>query len=185
MLIHWTIIIPVILALSFSILLSLVIVIPGSFFLFRWVSIITTNDSDFNIGDMKVPTFYSTEKEEGEIAYILCLPVVGVVFGGIHCVGWFFNFPSSVEAMLWRVSSAVLTGIAFLLPIFLTFVGIFLGISSGFSHRRRYVITFFSIILQVYLVSRLFLLVEAFISLRHLTPGMLVLVKWTSFIPHI
>ena len=57
------------------------------------------------------------------MTFIFCMPVVGVVFGGIHCVGWFFNFPSSDEAMLWRVSSAVLTGTAFLLPIFLTFVG--------------------------------------------------------------
>ena len=181
-LIHWIIITPFILAISFSILFF---VIPSLFLLFRWVSIFTTNDSDFNIGDMKVPIFYSAEREEDEIAYILCMPVVGVVFGGIHCVGWFFNFPSSVEAMLWRVFSAVLTGIAFLLPIFLTFVGLFLGISNGFRHQRRYFITFFSIILQIYLVSRFLLLVEAFISLRHLTPGMLVSVKWTSFIPHI
>ena len=116
------------------------------------------------------------------MTFIFCMPVVGVVFGGIHCVGsWFFNFPSSDEAMLWRVSSAVLTGTAFLLPIFLTFVGLFFEISKSSSHF----IAVLSIILQVYVVSRLFLLVEAFISLRHLTSGMLALVKWTSFIPHI
>ena len=48
----------------------------------------------------------------------LLISVVGVVFGGIHCAGWLFNFPSYDEAMLWRVSSAVLTtGIALLLPL--------------------------------------------------------------------
>ena len=41
-----------------------------------------------------------------------------------------------------------------------------------------------AIIFLVYVVSRI-LLVKAFISLRHLTPGMLALAKWTSFIPHI
>ena len=60
-----------------------------------------TDDSHFNVGDMKVPIFYSSVGEM--IAYILLMPLVGVVFGGIHCIGWFFNFPSSDEATLWRV----------------------------------------------------------------------------------
>ena len=34
-----------------------------------------------------------------------------------YTAGWYFNFPSSDEAILWRVCSAVLTGIAFLLPL--------------------------------------------------------------------
>jgi hypothetical protein len=72
---------------------------------------------------MKVPTFYSShsliDDDKGVAAYIIrvMMSFVGIVFGGIHCIGWFFNFPSSDEAMLWRVSSAVLTGIAILFPI--------------------------------------------------------------------
>ena len=87
----------------------------------------------------------------------------------------------SLECMLWRVSSAVLTGIAFLFPIlFLFLVIIFQG-----DHTYTGIIAGFTPILLVYVVSRLLLIVEAFISLRHLTPGILALVKWTSFIPHI
>ena len=59
----------------------------------------TIGDSHFNIGDMKVPTFYSSVRGD-IIVYIVFMPVVGVVFGGIHFVGWFFNFPSSDEAMV-------------------------------------------------------------------------------------
>ena len=135
---------------------------------------------EINTGSMEVPTFYSPSKGGDEVEYIFSMSVVGVIFGGIHCAGWFFNFPSRDEAILWRVSSAVLTGIAFLLPLFLYLLrktsprGLpFLGL----------VIVVLAII--VYVVSRLLLLVEAFISFRHLTPGMLGLVKWTSFIPHI
>ena len=145
--------------------------------------------SDIGAYDMKIPTFYAAESElenlDG-VARVICMSMVGVVFGGIHCIGWFFNFPSSDEAMLWRVSSAVLTGIAFLFPILFTFVGFLLmGSNSGNSLQEGFAIAVFSIMLLVYVVSRLLLLVEAFISLRHLTPGMLALVKWTSFIPHI
>ena len=183
-LIRWIMMIPFILSFTFSILLTLVFVIPGLFLFYRWMSMLTTNHS--NTGDMNVPTFYVSETgtERDEMGLLFVIPVVGVVFGGIHCVGWFFNFPSSDEAMLWRVSSAVLTGTAFLFPIFLSIVG-HLEFFSSSSHRRIFFTTLLSIILLVYVVSRLLLLVEAFISLRHLTPGMIVLVKWTSFIPHI
>jgi len=174
--------IPILFALTFSILLTLVFFISGLFLFARWTSIFVTEV--FNTSDMKVPTFYSTEHDRSDVlgaAYVFLMSVVGVVFGGIHCVGWFFDFPSSDEAILWRVSSAVLTGTAFLLPLLL----FLLGRISNNDHLDQFTAAFLAIILLVYVVSRLILLVEAFISLRHLTPGMLALVKWTSFVPHI
>jgi hypothetical protein len=174
--------IPFLFALIFSILLTLVFVIPGIFLFFRWISILLS--LDFNVGDMKVPTFYSSKQEGSPVAYIFFISVVGVVFGGIHCVGWFFTFPSSDEAILWRVCSAALTGTALLLTLlvypYVRNVGIIMY------YRLDQLLNAVCIgFLLVYMVSRLYLLVEAFISLRHLTPGMLALVKWTSFIPHI
>jgi hypothetical protein len=178
--------IPFIIALTFSILLTWVFVISGSFLFIRWYSILST--FDFNIGDMKAPTFYSNLNVSVSDVWVLgayiSIPVVAVVFGGIHCIGWFFDFPSSDEAMLWRVSSAVLTGIAFLIPIITIFLALFLKKSHS-ARRLGFGFVVFIIILLIHVVSRLFLIVEAFISLRHLTPGMLALVKWTSFIPHI
>ena len=185
--------IPFILALTFSILLTLVFAIPGTIMLIRWSSMLG-GSMNIGVGDTKVPTFYasgSAQKSEsaattGEtIAYVFCMPVVGGVFGGIHCAGWFFDFPSSAEAMLWRVSSAVLTGIAFLFPLFVTFVILLCKFINSDSLEQYFAATVSSIVILVYVVSRLILLVEAFISLRHLTPGMLALVEWTSFIPHI
>ena len=170
--------IPVLFALIFSVLLALVFVIPALFLIFRWISIIAADY--FNTGNMKVPTFYSTRNDGDEVAYIFFMAVVGVVFGGIHCVGWFFNFPSSDEAMLWRVSSAILTGVAFLLPLFFYFI-----LETSSDNFRLLVFITAVLAFIAYVVSRLILLVEAFISLRHLTPEMLTLVKWTSFVPHI
>jgi hypothetical protein len=161
------------------ILLILVFIIAGIVLLVRWVSILGADGADLNTGLMKIPTFYSSISSEGinVAAYVIVImSVVGVVFGGIHCIGWFFNFPSSDEAMLWRVSSTVLTGIAFLTPL-LAFLEKNLNDQWGKSFLLP-------IIFLAYVVSRLLLLVEAFISLRQLTPGMLALVKWTSFIPH-
>ena len=173
------------LALTFSILLSLVFVIPGLFLFGRWLEILGASDFIFSdrltIGDMKVPTFYSMTNDGDALGFALIFPAVGIIFGGIHCAGWFFIFPSSVEATLWRVSSAVLTGTAVLLPI----LGGLVEVTFDDLQFNRFGIPFLTVILLVYVVSRLLLLVEAFISLRHLTHGMLALVKWTSFIPHI
>ena len=161
--------IPVTLVLTLSILLALVFAIPGIFTCLRWIAMIS--------GD---GTFYAESDNVGEaVAIFICIPVVGVVFGGIHCVGWFFDFPSSDEAMLWRVSSAVLTVVGFLSPIMIYFLAILSDIQLYLGLAISAIITL------VYVVSRLLLIVEAFISLRHLTPGMLALVKWTSFLPHI
>ena len=174
--------IPVILALALSTLLALVFAILGIFMCIRWLAMIGSPAP--RAGDMKIPTFYVDSESAGDgdraflVGFFFCMPVVGGVFGGIHCVGWFFDFPSSAEAMLWRVSSAVLTGIALLTPI----IGFFLAILS--TVREYFGLALSAIIILVYVVSRLLLIVEAFISLRHLTPGMLALVKWTSFIPH-
>ena len=151
----------------------------------------STEESEIVVGDMNLPTFYASDSAwESEstgviVAFFFCLPVVGGVFGGIHCAGWYFDFPSSAEAMLWRVSSAVLTGIAFLSSMFLVFVLFLSKFINSVSLRDHFYATVSTIMLLVYVVSRLLLLVEAFISLRHLTPGMLALVTWTSFIPHI
>ena len=147
--------------------------------------------SKIGVGDMKVPTFYastSVRKSDAtgdQVAFLFCMPVVGAVFGGIHCAGWYFDFPSSAEAMLWRVSSAVITGIAFLFPVILIFVDFLSVFIDNPSLQEHFFYVFITIMILVYVVSRLLLLVEAFISLRHLTPGMLALVTWTSFIPHI
>ena len=176
--------IPFILALTFSTLLTLVFAIPGIFLFLRWFSLFgNEDDCDSEIDDVKIPTFYAAKPESESVRdawpRLMFMSVVGGLFGGIHCLGWFFDFPSSAEAILWRVSSAVLTGIAFLMPL------IFIFVEFLFEDHEYFAVAVSTITLLVYVVSRLLLLVEAFISLRHLTPGMLALVKWISFITHI
>ena len=136
-LIPFTIMASFLLALTFSILLTLVFVIPGLFLFGRWFEILGGNDQIFAarvailVGDMKVPTFYAMNNDEMEtLGFLTFFPVVGVIFGGIHCAGWFFDFPSSDEAMLWRVSSAVLTVSAVLIPFVMLLLMFFLDDSQ-------------------------------------------------------
>jgi hypothetical protein len=128
---------------------------------------------DVKTGDMKVLSFYFSSPDIGErvgAASVFLVPAAGVEY----TAGWFFTFPSNVEAILWRASSAVLTAI--------TSSFYFARVVSGNALINA---TVFAITITIYVPSRLLFLVEAFISVRHLTPGMLAIVKWTSSIPHI
>ena len=143
--------IPFLFALTFLILLTFAFVIPCFFLFGRWVSILATDD--FNIGDMKVPTFYSSKQDGNGVTYIFFMSFFGVVFGGIHCAEWFFHFPSSDEAMLWRVCSAALTCIALLLPL----VYLVVNVEHFKSDRwEMKIFAFFTIILLVYNVTSSF-----------------------------
>ena len=92
-----------------------------------------SEDSEISVNDMKIPTFYASYSARDSDTYgdasvhLICMSVVGLVFGGIHCVGWFFSFPSDAEAILWRVSSAVITSIAFIFPVSIVPVSILWG----------------------------------------------------------
>ena len=105
LLIPSTIIILFFFALTFPIFLTLLFAIPGLILLLRWITILVTDNS--NTGDMKVPTFYSTRQDGSDLAFVFYMSVVGVVFRGIHCAGWFFTFPSSDEAKLCQIGGSV------------------------------------------------------------------------------
>ena len=72
LLIQWIIMLPFLFALTFSILLKLLFVIPVLFLFFRWMSIVAS--FGFETGDMKVPTFYSASKGKDDEVYIFLCP---------------------------------------------------------------------------------------------------------------
>ena len=121
------------------------------------------------------------------LTFSILLTLVFVISGSALYDRWTEILGASDEAMLWRVSSAVLTGSAILLPILglLMIIRQLLNAFLLFKPQSRTDRPVVAIVLVVYIVSRLILLVEAFISLRHLTPEMLALDRWTTFIAHI
>ena len=41
--------------------------------------------------------------------HLLLLLVLGTIFGGIHCAGWYLPFPTYAKQELWRVASVTIT----------------------------------------------------------------------------
>lgn len=143
---------------------------------------------------MQVPNFYAlltTDREN--IKLIGTLPAIGALFGGIHCIGWFFSFPTRVELLIWRFCSIYISG----LPLVVQACGIYFA--TGLNERenavnRRVILPAVKITVSVlvgilglplYVIARFLLLAESLATLRELAPRTYSVVSWTLFLPHI
>jgi hypothetical protein len=143
--------------------------------------------------------FYAGEVSDNEM--ILALPYIGpaaglvaVVFGAIHCIAWWFQFPSHIEQTLWRVCAAVIacTPIFYVVLGFMVLVIRFLPFVSFFDrpgqlHNLLMTAFIFMIALPgvLYFFARIILVALALTSLRSLPPGAFQTVSWANYIPHI
>ena len=130
-----------------------------------------------------VPTFYAPPSQNDPFALWIGL-IVGILFGGIHCIAWFFVFPSIIEEYIWKASAAAITAI----PI-IFFIEFFIDnlipdksfLKSFFKSFRHSMALFWVVI---YFASRIALLVLSLLTLRSLPPKSLLEIEWSSFIPH-
>ena len=130
---------------------------------------------------LRVHTFYSPWDEMNQNHFfVISFPIcVAVVFGGIHCIAWSFEFPSPQERLTWRISAAFLSGEPIL-------YGLLVIIDN-------YQVAFLTICLKalfisitvMYFAARIVLLVLPCITLRALPPSALIDIQWSSLFPHI
>ena len=149
------------------------------------------------------------------LAYHLGVAIISLLFGLIHCLGWSLVFPSGAERLIWRVSAVIIaalpvlillscSGILFVLFVFDKWVRIeeWPPLDGSLALIRKRQILFdiffkpmniirkatwwiFVILIPIYLLARMALLVEAFLSLRSLPSGAYSVVNWTEYLPHI
>lgn len=137
--------------------------------------------SSIGEGKMRINTFYAYYFSYSKAEYCALYAVlasVGAVFGAIHCAGWDFFFPSLIEADIWRVSSAIITGV----PVLVFLAVMVIKPDDVLTEVLGYLVVG---LVPFYILARLALLGEALILLRDLPPGTLEVVKWTLFLPHI
>jgi hypothetical protein len=111
----------------------------------------------------------------------------GMVFGGIHLIGWYFLFQQHTEQILWRAASIAIS----CAPVF-----VFLFFGYRLSSVAKYLHSIIDDIIEVFLFSamiassflyitaRITLIILVLLSLRSLPPGAYCTVAWTQFIPH-
>ncbi|KAF8331768.1 uncharacterized protein EI90DRAFT_3057267 [Cantharellus anzutake] len=99
----------------------------------------------------------------------------GTIFGGIHCLGWSFPFPTRREMILWRVSAISIT----VAPIFLF---LFVWFANHVNERIGSGIVAFTPF--IYAAARVILVLLTFSSLRSPPPDLYQTPSWSSFLPH-
>jgi len=119
------------------------------------------------------------EDKDGEFTLFIALILGAALFGGIHIGAWNFDFPSRIELIFWRCASVYSAAYGpGLLVIGITFEMFFEEISSKISK------IFFPLSTFLYIIARLYLLVEIFRTLCFL-PSDAYIATWATNIPHL
>jgi hypothetical protein len=118
----------------------------------------------------------------------------GMLFGGLHCLAWNFQFPTSGEALAWRVCSVITSSLP---PLSIVPLAMWLQLNpyEGSESNdetnakrvkvRRYIVgaAVIVVFLIPYVLARLFLIVEIFRSLFFLPPEVFI-ETWSGTFPH-
>jgi hypothetical protein len=129
-------------------------------------------------------SFSLSTKPPKRFSLSLCLSaVITAIFGTCHLIGWDFLYPSSVEQLLWRISS--------ICCVLIPFLAVLLVLSINKDDHEilspewpaRYLVTMSLIFL--YALARVYLLVAVFTSLRSVPAGVYQTVNWSLYFPHL
>ena len=190
----WFILLPC-LFLSFTLFVILLIPFFALFFLLSFIftavfGIITT--SFIRPGASHVPSFYSPSTPSDKWSRMVVFALFGVIFGGLHCIGWNFKFPTHPEQSLWRSTSVAITAI----PLIVAPIDFFLsarlrthGDIDSYPALEKIAILvldlIMTILLFVYVPARLSLIAQALALLRNQPASALTAVDWTKYVPHL
>lgn len=110
---------------------------------------------------------------------ILFIMGFGAIFSGIHVVAWNWEFPTPWEQTLWRIMTLSSTIICVQCAIILPFMG------TGSKKWQRWVVIIWVIpAWGLYMVMRVVIICQIFLSLRRMPESVYDTVNWVEFIPH-
>ena len=116
-----------------------------------------------------------------------------MAYGGVHATAWNGHFPSHIEMWLWRASSICIagSGLVWILINMLAHsskrvTAYWVDVQYLRAHWTNLVPlgSLFTLCGLSYLLARVFLIVEAFISLRKLPAAAFDTLQWTQLVPH-
>ena len=183
----WFLIIPTlfIFLLVTTIILSpfLTLLFLVSFIFTSVFGIITTSTVTPN--SPHVPSFYSPTTKSDKYSRMVVFAIFGVIFGGLHRIGWNFTYPTSFEQHLWRASSLAIA----VIPLIVAPIDYILEnyeLDSGFLKVVRLTLDLImTILLFIYVPVRLTLIGQAFGLLRKQPQDAFLAVDWNQYIPHL
>lgn len=157
----------------------------------EWVEPITEELVDDYIGN------WATENLLRDMSGFVMGMVVwsaSMAYGGLHATAWNSHFPSSVENWLWRASSVCIAGSGFTWIMINLLARLFEGFKAYWNRVASLRADWFSLIGLgflaslcglAYLLARIFLVLESFISLRNLPASAFDTLEWSQLVPHL
>lgn len=185
----WYILLP---SLFFLVLTVFIIILLPLFALLLLVSFIFTavfgivTTSSIRPGASHVPSFYAPSTQSDLWSRMIVFALFGVIFGGLHCIGWDFKFPTQSEQTLWRMASLAIV----VIPLIVAPIDFLLGIRDVQDHGKFIRIghltldLIMTIFLFVY-VPGLCLIAQALALLRNQPASALTAVHWSKYVPHL
>ncbi|KAF8247016.1 hypothetical protein K440DRAFT_552218 [Wilcoxina mikolae CBS 423.85] len=123
-------------------------------------------------------------KISNDIGLQLVSTLLSCIYAGCHATAWSSHFPSYIERWIWRGSCIwIAAGIPFI-DLCLRFLQSLIG--RRVAKLGRTLLTLPILLgIALYVVARLFIVVEAFISMRNLPIGSFKTVQWLELWPHV
>ena len=115
--------------------------------------------------------------------FLTLLVALPLVYGGIHLATWNFQFASQTEHLLWKIACVDTMGT---IPLSVTFFACWSLSEVKMASSVQYIPwVLFTPVFIFYALSRIYIVVESFISLRHVPIGVYAAILWVQDIPHI
>lgn len=142
-----------------------------------------------DIPGSRIQNHFTINKVGAENDYwqVTGLFIGGTMFGAVHVAAWDFVFPTSVERNRWQATSIICVSVPVLFLLLFQLGG---WIGRYITNRKLesigfgLTVGFFLVLVPLYIMSRLFLLVEIFRTLLFLPPSAYVS-TWATNVPHI
>ena len=131
---------------------------------------------------MLLPGIFGAVTREGNLHFLITMAVSPILYGLVHFLAWSDQFPTSLERLLWRVSSFVVT-CSGLVEVFLGMVLEWLEIR----YENDNVLGIFILVLVVplsHVLASGFLIVESVRQLPFLDDAAYQLPYWSNYWPH-
>lgn len=122
--------------------------------------------------------------------YLFAITLASAVYGGLHVVASWAPFASPVQHVLWRASSLTVAAFGAAFSAFMLLLPTLEDLPDLLLRPLKIILGWMAIVLICltllwYLLCRIYLVVECFISLAYLSESQLAVPSWSLYIPHI
>ncbi|KAL8976899.1 MAG: hypothetical protein Q9205_007192 [Flavoplaca limonia] len=118
-----------------------------------------------------------------DIRIVAGFTVAALIYGGLHALAWFLHFPPTIEQLLWRIAVCVVMGGVPVTAIAIAMWRRTQSAARGGVRGSCFILLFF-MMLAFYALARAYLVVESFINVAHLPPGVYRVPEWAAYFSH-